>query len=1041
MEQLNGEVLSRRTDIYSWAVSVLEMFLGERPWQSGAIVGTACEDYFDMDMQVPLPEEMKIILQSCLNENPDARPHDFAEIDDDLLFIYEAQTGAAYPRERSKAAADTADSLNNKALSYLDLGKPVDAEKCWERALAATPNHAESLYNRCVFLLQRERMNQTEAIKALDGNPSERTNYFASKLYLAWSDSQNALERLNRAKNVEELTDEIRQMEDEARNLTDKAAFIKCERVFEDADAEISIRDNQLLTVRFSQDGKHILAGLESGKVKVWDAISGECIHTIVAYTQLPKVMCFSPDGRYAAVGSSEGDVIIWDIDKHECMDTFVIESLDRKNTLWNRNEINTLCFTRDGAKLAIGNDKELYIWDKHNKKTEMLISFTDTQACSFLDYPGANSDDGVIAIVALGNQTMAFCCQSGRIQIWDYQKKECVENISISLPKGVYISNASFNADASSVLLFSYQGSEGKWACWERSTGEILQFTGLTSSPGFAEASFSPDGKRALTWIGNKAYLWSISTGKCVFTIKSDSLNVSSLSAACFGADGNTVFFDRRLWRIPDHILYSFSLSQIQTSGKTLNDQAFFNSYKDAFYLFLSQRDIPNALAKLKDMTEVPALGDSAECWVAKREIARYCCQNAPIRYRTKEVLEGCERFRVSEDTSKALSYFMNEMELWDVETGQVIREFIADAKRVGPVCLNPDGSLALAVCDEFELALWDTTSGERIGQIFTDMNILQVYFSENGSYFFTYHHPEIQRGENPRTNIIKMWDAFTLECVYQSDRVSFDTDYEYTGLCFSSSCTKILHIFNQQVRLLDRAASEGVRVLCDDFPYGRYHYMGFSPDEASILIVDSVGMQLRDISMWDCIWSIEDSLIGRVCFSPDSTKLLTFDRGYNDNYIIKVRDSSTAKQICELNCAQKGRIKTVCFSPDSTMFLVGESNGFRLFDWRTSECVMEFERHGNDINSFKFNADGSRILLLCNDRINVLDLDYELRFPGWADWDDGALPYAQIFLALHPTYTEEEFDGFIKELQNRGYGWLRPEGVRDKLDELQFC
>ncbi|MDR3298770.1 MAG: serine/threonine protein kinase, partial [Candidatus Accumulibacter sp.] len=29
-EQINGETLTRRTDIYSWAVSVLEMFLGER---------------------------------------------------------------------------------------------------------------------------------------------------------------------------------------------------------------------------------------------------------------------------------------------------------------------------------------------------------------------------------------------------------------------------------------------------------------------------------------------------------------------------------------------------------------------------------------------------------------------------------------------------------------------------------------------------------------------------------------------------------------------------------------------------------------------------------------------------------------------------------------------------------------------------------------------------------------------------------------------------------------------------------------------------
>jgi len=35
----------------------------------------------------------------------------------------------------------------------------------------------------------------------------------------------------------------------------------------------------------------------------------------------------------------------------------------------------------------------------------------------------------------------------------------------------------------------------------------------------------------------------------------------------------------------------------------------------------------------------------------------------------------------------------------------------------------------------------------------------------------------------------------------------------------------------------------------------------------------------------------------------------------------------------------------------------------------------------------------------------------------------------------------TEEDFNNIlILDLQNRGYGWLRPEGVRIKLDELQF-
>ena len=79
-------------------------------------------------------------------------------------------------------------------------------------------------------------------------------------------------------------------------------------------------------------------------------------------------------------------------------------------------------------------------------------------------------------------------------------------------------------------------------------------------------------------------------------------------------------------------------------------------------------------------------------------------------------------------------------------------------------------------------------------------------------------------------------------------------------------------------------------------------------------------------------------------------------------------------------------------------------------------------------------------RLLVLCVGQMLIYELGYELEFPGWADWDDGALPYAQSFLSIHPEYTKADFDALITELQNRGYGWLRPEGVQMKLDELQF-
>ncbi|MCD4674242.1 MAG: hypothetical protein K8R77_16380, partial [Anaerolineaceae bacterium] len=81
----------------------------------------------------------------------------------------------------------------------------------------------------------------------------------------------------------------------------------------------------------------------------------------------------------------------------------------------------------------------------------------------------------------------------------------------------------------------------------------------------------------------------------------------------------------------------------------------------------------------------------------------------------------------------------------------------------------------------------------------------------------------------------------------------------------------------------------------------------------------------------------------------------------------------------------------------------------------------------------------------------LRVWGLDWDYEFPDLVDWNEGVRPYLEIFLTLHtpygpdgftrrgkPTWTEEDFQQFLVELGCRGYGWLRPEGVRRKLEEM---
>jgi hypothetical protein len=97
----------------------------------------------------------------------------------------------------------------------------------------------------------------------------------------------------------------------------------------------------------------------------------------------------------------------------------------------------------------------------------------------------------------------------------------------------------------------------------------------------------------------------------------------------------------------------------------------------------------------------------------------------------------------------------------------------------------------------------------------------------------------------------------------------------------------------------------------------------------------------------------------------------------------------------------------------------------------------------------------------------VRLWELDWELEARDPTDWDEGALSTLEAFLSLHtpyaenvrpyagdalteqeiqraltrrgkPSWTEEDFQDLICQLQYAGYGWLRPEGVRHQLEVM---
>jgi WD40 repeat protein len=62
--------------------------------------------------------------------------------------------------------------------------------------------------------------------------------------------------------------------------------------------------------VVFSPDGKRLVSVADDKTVKVWDAKTGQELHTFKGPF---RCAMFSPDGHHLASGLNEGTVTIWD--------------------------------------------------------------------------------------------------------------------------------------------------------------------------------------------------------------------------------------------------------------------------------------------------------------------------------------------------------------------------------------------------------------------------------------------------------------------------------------------------------------------------------------------------------------------------------------------------------------------------------------------------------------------------------------------------------------------------------------------------------
>jgi WD40 repeat protein len=141
------------------------------------------------------------------------------------------------------------------------------------------------------------------------------------------------------------------------------------------------------------------------------------------------------------------------------------------------------------------------------------------------------------------------------------------------------------------------------------------------------------------------------------------------------------------------------------------------------------------------------------------------------------------------------------------------------------------------------------------------------------------------------------------------------------------------------------------------------------------------------------------------------------------------------------------------VALSADGRWALSGSlDKTVRLWEVSSGKCLRTFEGHTAGVTSVALSADGRWVLSGSGDGdLRLWEFEWNNEFPEQKNWDDAAHPHLESFLTLHcavgqdglvrvgkPSWTEEDFQELLVNLQYCGYGWLRPEGVRHQLEKM---
>jgi WD40 repeat protein len=1030
-EQIQGRPVSRKTDIWSWGVSLLHMFVGAAQWSAGYLAAGVLEDYRERGRSdaglPPMPPALAELLQQCFRGNPDERPRDMLELVAVLQRLYAQTTGHSYRRVRPQAAKARADALNNRALSLRDLNKYEEAEQLWQEALTISPQHPESTYNLGLTRWRDGRTN-TETLRQqlhdvwLAHADQWLPPYLLARMLLEEGDWRAALEVLESVPEAGANLDEVRSARAAAQEcLSDGGRLLR----------RFTGHTGWVSSVCAGRNGRSALSGGADGTLKLWSTASGRCLRTLEGHAEWVTSVSLSSDGGIALSGSADRTLRLWRTDDGNCLR--VLQG--------HGNWVLAAALSGDGCLALSGSgDGTVKVWET---ATGDCLRTLDGHEGPVLAVCG--SADGRRVLSASRDRTLL---------LWDATTGHQVRKLVGHTDK---VLAAALSPDGHYVLSGS---GDRTLRIWDAASGRCLHiFEGHQGS--VTSVCFSAGGSYVLSGCEDRTIrIWQRNTGHCLATLEAHAGTVHSLCllARSVSAGSSRLLLSASadatlaLWTIPGDQHAPYVLSRVLPSDTALSAWTDYERSLKRARQALAAGEAVRASQYLREARSQPGHDRRPEAMALWRDL--YVHQprrglqggwsGATLAEHTEPVTSVC----LSRDGRLALSGSADRtLKLWEPAEARCLHTLEGDMGGVTSTALAANAGLALSASNDGTIKLWDVRNGDCLRTCREDLDVL--------------------------TSVALSDDA---------------------RLAVSGSVDGGVHIWDVTVgRLLRilRGHTSPVHSVALS-PDGRFALSGsalFLIRNNGERLFTCGQLKVWDMASGRCLPLFEDesegvtalalSADGRFVLTGCGQSLIQRDSGhFVQSGVLHFWELSTAQRLGTF-AGHHGAVTSVCLSFDGRFALSGSTDAtVKLWETATGQCLRTFAGHGDAVTSVAFSADGRYALSGSADRtLRLWILDWELADTAPADWDEGARPYLEMFLSLHtpyvcsssdrkrvrsslarlfrttpaeeeiprsltrrgqPVWTEVDFQGLLRTLGYAGFGWLRPEGVRHQLARM---